>query len=318
VALERAIATWDARLNVSARAGETEVLSAAVDGRGDSVVVAATRTQERAFWITVRGTSTADGRPIPARATIAAATRLLVPAAPLAAALTIGGAATVEGGTVDGRDGDAGDCAGLVPAQVAGIIAPDSSRVCGSDCADGPPAGVTGEPPIAIAPRLTPDSAEAPGPWSALESRVTRVMAGGELSPRPVVVDGQCLYADALNWGDPAGGPCASHLPVIRITGAVLLAPGSVGQGVLLVDGSLEVAAGARFDGIVIVRNDVRVTGPGAELRGVVIALDVDGAEGSSVRDGGAVRFSGCAARRALLGAARLARTPERWWAELR
>jgi hypothetical protein len=105
---------------------------------------------------------------------------------------------------------------------------------------------------------------------------------------------------------------------VIHITGSAVLAAGSVGQGILLVDGSLHVAAGARFNGIVVTRNDVVVEGAGAELSGVVVALDVDGIGGSIVRDGGTIRFASCVARRALLGAARLTRTPERWWVELR
>ena len=101
-------------------------------------------------------------------------------------------------------------------------------------------------------------------------------------------------------------------------TGSASLAAGSVGQGILLVDGSLRVASGARFDGIVLVRNDVTVDGAAAELTGAVIALDADAADGSLVRDGGSIRFASCVAHRALLGAARLARTPGRWWVELR
>ena len=105
---------------------------------------------------------------------------------------------------------------------------------------------------------------------------------------------------------------------MIRITGDALLGPGSVGQGLLLIDGSLTVSAGARFDGVVVARNDVRVIGAGAEISGAVLAGDGDAAGGSEVSDGGAIRFGACVARRALLAAARLTRTPERWWAELR
>jgi hypothetical protein len=96
------------------------------------------------------------------------------------------------------------------------------------------------------------------------------------------------------------------------------MAAGAVGQGVLLVDGTVQLRAGARFFGLVIAANDVVVAEPGAEITGAVIAGDVDRGEGSRVAAGGAIRFAACAVRRALLGAARLTRTPDRWWAELR
>ena len=318
LALDRAIAEWDAQLNVGLRPGEFRVLSASADDRGDSTVVVATRVQNRAVWLTARATSSADGRPIPARTTIAAAMRLLVPAIPLDAALSVGGAAVVNGGTVDGRDVVSDTCTGDTPRDVAGILAPDSARVCGLDCATGIPAGVFGTPPLASRAGLTSDSA-ASRTLDGVADRATVTLPGGELTPRPVVDGARCVVDDLLNWGDPArSGPCADHYPVIRITGDAVLGPGSVGQGLLLIDGSLTVSAGARFDGVVVAATDVRVIGAGAEISGVVLAGDGDGAGGSEVRDGGAIRFGGCVARRALLAAARLTRTPERWWAELR
>ena len=161
-ALERTLASWDSRLNVTTRPGDTRTLATTVDRRGDSVAVAATRVHDRVFWITARGTSSADGRPIPARTTIAASARLLVPAAPLAAALTVGGAATVVGGTVDGTDAtDSGRCPGERARDAAGIMAPDSTRVCGADCTTRPPAGVFGSPPVNAGAVLTSDSTSA-------------------------------------------------------------------------------------------------------------------------------------------------------------
>ena len=59
---------------------------------------------------------------------------------------------------------------------------------------------------------------------------------------------------------------------VVRIRGDAVLSAGSVGQGVLLVDGSLRVDAGARFAGVVIAGNDIEVRGAGAEITGVVFA----------------------------------------------
>jgi hypothetical protein len=321
--LDRTVASWDAQLNTRLQIGDSRVLLEWGEG-SDSVEVAALRVQEHAFWITSHATSGADGRAIPARTTIGASMRLVVPRSAVRAALTAAGAVTVDGGTVDGGEmrapADAtGVCAALAAVGVAGIIVPDSSRVCGASCTGSPVAGVFGAPPVATDSSLASDSTTLLGAREAFAARVSASLPGGELSPAPVVVGNDCLRTSVLNWGDPtSGGPCADHYPVVHVRGDAVLAAGAVGQGVLLVDGTLQLGAGARFFGLVIVANDVVVGEPGAEITGAVIAGDVDRGEGSRVAAGGAIRFAACAVRRALLGAARLTRTPDRWWAELR
>jgi hypothetical protein len=91
-----------------------------------------------------------------------------------------------------------------------------------------------------------------------------------------------------------------------------------VGQGVLLVDGSLRVEANARFAGVVVVSGNVVVDGLGAEIDGIVFALGNDGTNPSRVVNGGAIRYASCAVHRAVLGTARLTRTAGRSWVELR
>jgi hypothetical protein len=145
------------------------------------------------------------------------------------------------------------------------------------------------------------------------------VLESGAYAPRPSTNGGVCDTADPLNWGDPAGGgACADYYRVVRIRGDAVLSAGSVGQGVLLVDGTLRVDAGARFAGVVIAGNDIEVRGAGATITGVAFAKDRDRLDGSTIADGGAVRFARCVVQRAALGVAHLARTPGRWWAELR
>jgi hypothetical protein len=148
--------------------------------------------------------------------------------------------------------------------------------------------------------------------------RPSITLPGGDLLPRASTAGGVCDTRDPLNWGSPAGGVCGDHYPIVRITGDATLGAGAVGQGVLIVDGSLRVTAGAQFSGIVIAANEIEVVGTDARIIGVAIALDGDRAGASRVADGGVIRFARCTARRAQLGAARLERTPGRWWAELR
>jgi hypothetical protein len=91
-----------------------------------------------------------------------------------------------------------------------------------------------------------------------------------------------------------------------------------VGQGILVADGSVRVEGGARFVGMVIAQGEVVVSGAGAEIAGAVFAAPASSAPVSRITDGGSIRFEPCAVQRASMMAARLVRTPERWWVELR
>lgn len=324
-ALERTITQWDSRRNTALPVGGSEVVRDSVSPTGDRVVVTATRVQWQAFLLTAYATFASDGRGIPVRHTITASLRLDGVTVPAVAALTAAAAVTIDRGVVDGGDAspstsDDGLCDNGASA-VAGIAVPDTSLVCGPLCTGGPVLGVTGSPPVVDLRNLTSDSTAgivgvlAP----TVASRATVALPGGTRAPRPVVSGGECDRGDPLNWGDPGGSSrCADHYPVIHVSGSLTLAAGSVGQGVLVVDGSLRIEAGARFVGVVIVADDIAVTGAGAELLGAAFALDADRIGGTRVEDGGVIRRSSCALRRAVLGTSRVARVPLRWWSELR
>jgi type II secretory pathway pseudopilin PulG len=327
LALERTIATWDRRRNTALAVGASEVVVDSGSAEGDRVKVVATRVQPRSFLVTAHAASSADGRGIPTRHTIAASLRLAGAAVPVSAALTATGVVTVVGGVVDGGDvGADGNSRGLCDdagvAGGAGIAVLDTSLVCDATCSGAPPVGVVGSPPVAALPGLTSDSVAAViglDPIPAFAARASIDLAGGTLVPRPVANAGECDRTDALNWGDPSGAaPCGDHYPLVHVRGSAVLGTGSVGQGILLVDGSLRVEAGARFAGVVIAADDIAVIGVGAEIVGAAFALDADRAGGSRVAEGGAVRRRACVVRRAVLGTSRLRRTPLRWWAELR
>ena len=325
-AVEQTIATWPASRNTALAIGETIRVERGATVDGDAVEVTLTRTQLRAVWVVARA-SAADGRPIPARRAVSASLRLSGPTFPLRAALAAAGAVTVQGGMVDGRNEAPGGaraewCTTESPASVAGVIAPDSTRVCGAECTGGVPSGVTGVPPLAVVAVATSDSAFntfGDESRSSLAARATVVLERGSFTPRPVVSAETCDVRAPLNWGDPdATTPCRDHYPIVWIRGDAMLAAGAAGQGILLVDGDLTLAPGARFVGVVVASDDLIVQGPGATIAGVAFAADADGADGTRVLDGGAIRFDSCAARVAVLAAARPGRTPERWWAELR
>ena len=70
--------------------------------------------------------------------------------------------------------------------------------------------------------------------------------------------------------------------------------------------------------GVVVARGDITVSGPGAEIAGEVFAAPAGPDAVSRITDGGSIRFEPCAVQRASMITARLVRTPERWWVELR
>jgi len=320
-ALDRAILTWDSRRNVTQPVGRPDTVTADYGPPNDSTVVVAVRVQRRAVWMTATATRGGDGRAIPARHTVAASLRLVNDPFPTSAALTTTGEVVVDAGVVDGRPpgavGDSAEC--TESASAAGIRVPDVSRVTCPSCGTSSGAGVFGLPPIDSSGITDSTFATVMGTMVAsLVRRASIDLPGGTLTPRPTFGDASCDLADPLNWGDPGGSsPCADWLPLIHVRGSVVMAAGSVGQGILVADGSVRVEGGSRFVGVVVARGDVTVSGFGAEIAGVVFAAPANGAV-SRITNGGSIRLEPCAVQRASMIAARLARTPARWWVELR
>jgi len=322
-ALDRAILAWDPQRNITQPIGRTDTLMAIAGAPNDAVVVTATRVQRAAVWLTATATRGGDGRGIPARHTVGASLRLVAAGDLARAALTTPGPVLVDGGIIDGRDVTPVGYSAAMCAEtdsVAGIAVPDASRVTCATCATSANSGVFGTPPIDSSGFVDPAfSVLVAETIAALVRRSQIDLPGGTLIPRPAAVNAVCDVADPLNWGDPrASSACANWFPVIHVRGSVVLAAGAVGQGILVADGSVRLEGTARFVGVVIAGADITVTGPGAEIAGAAVAGATNSAALSTVTGGGAIRFGGCAVQRASMTAARLVRTPSRWWIELR
>lgn len=121
-------------------------------------------------------------------------------------------------------------------------------------------------------------------------------------SPSPTLDGaGECDVGRLDNLGDPLRtlgphSPCADHFVVMHAPGNMRI-EGGEGQGMLLVDGNLTLARGARFSGVVVVRGVLEIT-ERSELHGSALASSV------SVHDGSRIRYSSCAVERALRAAA--------------
>jgi hypothetical protein len=132
---------------------------------------------------------------------------------------------------------------------------------------------------------------------------------------------GRCNETTLTNWGDTLPtAPCGSYFPLIYHGGNLTLQSGAgFGQGVLLVEGSLDLRGGFLFYGIIIVQGSFETTGAGNRIIGAVMAsnslTDAQGYVGASE-----ITYSRCAVQRSILNNASLSRArpiAERSWVDL-
>lgn len=123
--------------------------------------------------------------------------------------------------------------------------------------------------------------------------------------------DGTCNYANTLNWGDPlrtnANHACETYFPIVYINVAKNgTALGDVrlhmsGQGVVLINGNMELNAGSNFVGLVLIRGQFGKANGNALITGGVISqnADIDNL-GSEVSGSLTLNYSRCAVKEAL------------------
>lgn len=165
---------------------------------------------------------------------------------------------------------------------------------------------ITGAPPVSI------DSAAAGADMygrfgtvdrDSIAAAAVQLADDALLSAPAPALDGagECDATRLSNLGDPlrvfgVESPCADYFPVLHAPGNMRI-DGGAGQGVLLVDGNLTIAGGARFSGVVVVGGVFEITEL-SELDGSALASRV------VVHGGSRARYSSCAVERALRAAA--------------
>ncbi len=243
--------------------------------------------------------------------------RVRAPAFPAGAALTTRGALVVRDAVaIDGRD--------AVPnATWAGCaLEPDSAaiRLNGALTLLGSPA-ITGSPPVAVDTTLGDTTFDRFGDvtYQELAARADVTLPAGSYVPGPSVVSGACV-AGETNWGDGAdrGAPCGGHRPVVHVLGD-LSVTGGQGQGILLVDGDVDISGPFEYFGVVLARGVLRVGDAGsgaARLWGAVLVASGGGGTSELAGDA-AVTRSTCAVAEAARVAAYLAPLRSRGWAPL-
>lgn len=125
-----------------------------------------------------------------------------------------------------------------------------------------------------------------------------------QLQPDSLEVGGSyiCDVGQQGNWGDPyhPAGVCGNHFPIIYAHNGLKIAASDAGQGILLVDGDLEVSGGHEFYGPVIIKGTLTTTGTGGHFVGGVVAANVN-LDLSTVLGDAVIQFSSCSVARAIL-----------------
>ncbi len=219
---------------------------------------------------------------------------------------------------IDGHDTHpAGWACGAFSADRPGVRIKDSTLISTSGC--GGLSCVDGSIKVDEDPTIDDSTLTTFGdvPWGDLTGLANKILPTGNYKAEPSLSGSDCNLSDPENWGEPLNpaSPCGDYFPVIYVTGD-LNVNGVQGQGILLVDGNLDVQGSFEFYGPVIVRGALSTQGTGGHFNGGVIAANVD-LDQSSVLGDAIVNYSSCAIARAVNGAASGARLKERSWVNL-
>ncbi len=158
------------------------------------------------------------------------------------------------------------------------------------------------------------DGADQDPPGWTCDTLVRATVPGVVVGPWPVEWDS--LAALARTAVDPSAvqAELGAGVPLVLARGDVTLTGGR-GRGLLLVDGDLTIQGGFEFDGVVVVRGAVTMTGSAGTVRGAVVAAAV---RASAASPGTALlSYSSCTVNRALETAAVARPIARRGWALL-
>ncbi|MCZ6918879.1 MAG: hypothetical protein O7I93_19040 [Gemmatimonadetes bacterium] len=149
--------------------------------------------------------------------------------------------------------------------------------------------------------------------WVLLANKV--VPPGRYVGLRPSHTGRSCHLQDIRNWGAPdvRGSPCLHYRPVILVPGDLDLT-GGVGQGVLIVEGSLRLGGDFTFAGLILVGGDLRIWGGGAHVVGTIQVGGPWGGVSTHLEGEVRIDYAPCLVRRAMIAAGRATPLPSRAW----
>jgi len=161
---------------------------------------------------------------------------------------------------------------------------------------------ILGDPPILLDPTIDASTFTEFGgvTYAEMVAMADKVYApGASPDPSPSVTGTNCNTGVQDNWGDPLNpnAPCGDYFPIIHFQGDVEFNDtGSVGQGILLVDGNFAVGGGDfAFYGLIMIQGKC-VFEYGSSVYGAVLCAT----GGGEIGDDAAINYSSCALADAL------------------
>lgn len=122
---------------------------------------------------------------------------------------------------------------------------------------------------------------------------------------------GTCNKANNYNWGDPSRSSpahaCENYFPIVYVNPAMTgTNHGSVklhmvGQGVLLINGDMEVNAGSNYTGLILIRGEFGKANGSTTITGGVVSMNADlDATGAGLLGNLTLNYSKCSVKTAL------------------
>jgi hypothetical protein len=313
----REVANWDANVANLLPTGDSLDFKGTVTGAGGWYRGSVRRLNNELFLVRSEGFSVDSV----ARQHVGMLVRLRPIELEIKAALQTQGKLKIGGSSkIDGNDmAPAGWGCGPLEPPMPGIQINDSTQIETPGC--GGLSCVEGSPKVDQDTTITSDSLTTFGDtdFDDLKQYANKFVtpSGPTHKIQPTLSGGACNTADENNWGDPLnpGNPCGNYFPIIWVGGDLDI-NGVQGQGVLVVDGDLDVQGGFEFFGPVLVRGALDVQGTGGHFNGGVIAANVNLDQSVALGDA-VVSFSSCAVAKALNGSAPGFHLRERSWVNL-
>lgn len=326
--LDSAYATWSKSWNTQSVGTVTTLAYSATDGSWvDTVRI--TKLNQLSSLIVSEGRAGGYGTQLSSRRRIGMIVRLNMPKVAQVGALTTRGTVAIGGSTaILGTDTTfSGWNCPPTGSSIAGVAVPSFSNLTfGGKCTGG--TCISGSPLVSVTPTASDTNtyfSYGTLKWAQLVAMADKSVSGTYPHVRPSTNSAggtsTCNTSDNSNWGDPGraspSGPCESYFPVVYAPGDVSV-NGDIGQGVLLVNGNLNIQGGFTYYGQIIVRGTVKLTGTGNHVYGGIMAAAVlDSTSTSQLAGNSSIHYSRCALTQVFVTAALGARAPQRSWVEL-
>jgi hypothetical protein len=286
------LVAWDALdLNVLAPGATAAFPQVMLAGRS-AYRPTVSRLNGQIFLVQSLGTRINAGGNALARRTVGIVARLASLGSGPEAALTVGKPVEIEGNQVSIIGGD--------PPSAAHIVEPSSPiyHVFGD---------VTFERLAAHANVVLPDT--------TLTST---------LRPSLNATGRRCDTRDDANWGEPRQSvetrveACRRYFPIVYARGPRLgIAGGGRGQGVLLVQGDLDVTGDFDFNGLIVVKGAVRITSGRTRITGALMVANATSDGPNRLAGATTIQYSSSALTGALNGAAFAEPLGQRSWVQV-